>query len=217
VDERLSANPKVSTTPVTGANLTPQQDNSRYNANTPSVTSSAFISETYFLQCEPVAENHMVVITVEDCEEDDAKDVLAITHSKTKTASASPSNDKKESATPSQALITNPPNHSQPLPQVTDAPQPPKTPAYTYKSKAASPDTTQHVYQSILNMMVPNLTVSDLLAISPDLRWEAVEHCCMQRKPTPSSAVSASATTSHDAPLQVEHTTPLRQMEVHKT
>jgi hypothetical protein len=68
VDERLSANPKVSTTPVTGANLTPQQDNSRYNTNTPSVTSSAFISEMYFLQCKPVAENHAVVVTVEDCE-----------------------------------------------------------------------------------------------------------------------------------------------------
>jgi len=210
VDERLSANPKAATTPATGANLTPQQDNSRYNTNTPSVTSSAFISETYFLQCEPVAENHAVVVTVEDCEEDDAKDVLAITRSKTKTAS----NDKKESATPSQALITNPPNRSQPLPQVTDTPQPPKTPAYTYESKAASPDATQCVYQGILNMMVPNLTVSDLLAISPDLRQEAVEHCRTQRKPTPSSAVSASATTSHDAPLQVEHATPLRELRV---
>jgi len=61
-------------------------------------------------------------------------------------------------------------------------------------------------------MMVPNLTVSDLLAISPDLRREAVEHCRMQRKPTPSSAVSASATASHDAPLQVEHATPLREL-----
>jgi hypothetical protein len=215
VDDRLSTNPNASTTPATGANLTPQSDKARYSANTPSATSSAFISETYFLQCEPVAENHAVVVTVEeDCEEDDAKDVLAITRSKTKTASALPSNDKKESATPSKALITTSPSRSPAPPQVADTPQTQKTPAYTYESKAASPDATQRVYQSILDMMVPNLTVSDLLAISPDLRREAVEHCRTQRRPTPSSAISASAAATYDTPLQVEHATPLRELRV---
>ncbi|KAG2738177.1 hypothetical protein P692DRAFT_20654483, partial [Suillus brevipes Sb2] len=51
-----------------------------------------------------------------------------------------------------------------------------KAPAYVYESKAAS-----RIYQSMLNTPVPNITIADLLAISPDLRREAVEHCRTHR------------------------------------
>ncbi|KAG0692915.1 hypothetical protein DFH29DRAFT_881918 [Suillus ampliporus] len=105
------------------------------------------------------------------------------------------------------------------------APEPPKpienqlaqkTPAYTYKSKAASPEATQRIYQHLLNMVVPNLTISNLLAISPDLRHEAVDHCHTQHIPSPPSAMSANAIASAlaSAPLQVEHATPLHELHV---
>ncbi|KAG2737480.1 hypothetical protein P692DRAFT_20686364, partial [Suillus brevipes Sb2] len=153
VDERLSSNLKSPATPATGANLTPQADNARYSTNTPSATSSAFISETYFLQCEPVVENHAVVVTVEeDSDEEHAKDVLAITRSKAKAASLPPSDDKKESATPSRALITTDTTRSSQPSRVSNVPPTQKTPAYTYESKAASPESTQRVYHNILNM-----------------------------------------------------------------
>ncbi|KAG3229865.1 hypothetical protein P692DRAFT_201702006, partial [Suillus brevipes Sb2] len=61
-------------------------------------------------------------------------------------------------------------------------------------------------------MVVPNLTVADLLAISPELRRETIEHCRTQRIPTPTSVVSASLTNS--TPPHIEHATPLRELKV---
>ena len=43
-----------------------------------------------------------------------------------------------------------------------------KTPAFTYESKAAVPDAAKRIYENLLSIVVPNVTVSDLLAISPD-------------------------------------------------
>lgn len=80
-----------------------------------------------------------------------------------------------------------------------------KTPAFTYKSKAASPEMTQYVYHTILDIVVPNLTVADLLAISPDLCQEAIEHCHIQRVPALSSVLSVALTNS--LPPHVKHAT----------
>jgi hypothetical protein len=152
--------PAVPSTPATGANLTMPMP----------TTTAAFISEMYFLQCDPIVENHAVVVTVEDTkDEDEHKNVLAITHSKAK---ATPSSPKETAALPCASKIS-------PASPTTCIPGPSKlsdtqlahlkTPAYTYESKAASPETTQCIYQNILNMVVPNLTILNLLAISPDL------------------------------------------------
>lgn len=64
-------------------------------------------------------------------------------------------------------------------------------------------------------MVVPSVTVADLLAISTDLRKEAVEHCRAQRIPAPSvlSAHTGTIPTTK-APHQVEHATPLRELGV---
>ncbi|KAG2050219.1 hypothetical protein BDR06DRAFT_892195, partial [Suillus hirtellus] len=63
--------------------------------------------------------------------------------------------------------------------------------------------------------MVPHITVTDLLAISPELRKEAVDHCRTHRVPTPTTALSTNTITSNStSPPQVEHATPLREIHV---
>jgi hypothetical protein len=52
----------------------------------------------------------------------------------------------------------------------TPAVLPKKTPAYVYESKAATLDVASCIYQNILSTTVPNITVADLLAVSPDLQ-----------------------------------------------
>ncbi|KAJ8580870.1 hypothetical protein M405DRAFT_887778, partial [Rhizopogon salebrosus TDB-379] len=67
-------------------------------------------------------------------------------------------------------------------------------------------------------MVVPNVTISDLLAISSDLRKEAVEHCRTQRVPSPHSSVLSAGVSAvaayHAPPVQIEHATPLRELRV---
>ena len=72
----------------------------------------------------------------------------------------------------------------------------------------------QRVYQQILDMVVPSITVADLLGISTDLRKEVVEHCRAQRIPAPSALSTHAATTDNYLPPQVEHATPLRELRV---
>jgi hypothetical protein len=47
----------------------------------------------------------------------------------------------------------------------------------------------------MLEMVVPNITVSDLLAVSLELQKEAVDHCRMHRVPVPTTAVSVNTLT----------------------
>ncbi|KAG1840390.1 hypothetical protein DFJ58DRAFT_732923 [Suillus subalutaceus] len=154
------------------------------SSNSPPTTipSSAFISESYFFQCTRITENHAMVTTVED--DDSGADTLAITHSK---ATSSPSSSCAHQQTHSINV---------PLPDVPLAP-PKKTPAYVYESKAAIPDAASRTYQSMLKMAVPNVMITDLLAVSSDLRREAVKHSVI---PVP--------------PPQIEHATPLRELKV---
>jgi hypothetical protein len=117
------------------------------------------------------------------------------------------------SATPSTSLVRQ-------TCLIKATPQPPdiemkKPPAFTYESKAAAPHVIQNVFKGILDMVVPHLTISDLLAISPELRKEAVDHCRTHQVPTPVTALSANACTSNTIPpLQVEHATPLWELRV---
>ncbi|KAG2074255.1 hypothetical protein BDR04DRAFT_1115775 [Suillus decipiens] len=149
--------------------------------------------------CAPVAGNHVVMTTKDEKKK---ADVNAIMRSKA-----------KENPIPSKSK-----DDLSPSPLIEAAPEPldsamKKPPAFSYESKAAAPDATQCIYKTILNMMVPHITVSDLLAISPELRKEAVEHCRTHRVPTSNTTLSASALAS-SIPPQVEHATPLRELRV---
>ncbi|KAG0695664.1 hypothetical protein DFH29DRAFT_1005244 [Suillus ampliporus] len=170
------------------------------------IPSSAFISESYFLQCTPIAENHAIVVTVEEEEDEQAGEVLAITRSKAKNTQSTENTPKE---VPTQTP-TPPPQSTKVIRAETM-----KAPKFKYESKAAVPNATQHVYRSILDMVVPHLTVSDLLTISPELRKEAVEHCHMHRVPAATTFPPANTfTTSTIPPLQVDHATPLREIRV---
>ncbi|KAG2738247.1 hypothetical protein P692DRAFT_20859587 [Suillus brevipes Sb2] len=198
VDARYASN--VVPTPATGSNsipLNPPRRDAAPQTLTDPVT-SAFISESYFLQCTPVVENHAVVVTVEEEDDDEGRKVLAITRSKAK-ATAATNNDQPLS--PACSLP--------PIPKDVA----PKAPAFKYESKATSPDAAKRVYENILNIPVPHLTISDLLSISPDLRKEAIEHSRTQRVPVLPTTTSANALASASSPpLQIEHATPLREL-----
>ena len=82
-----------------------------------------------------------------------------------------------------------------------------KTPVYTYKSKAANPHAVKQMLTRLLDAIVPSIAVSDLLAISPDLRREVVEFSRTHCIPT---SISAPAI----APVHIKYLTPLREMKV---
>ncbi|KAG1787396.1 hypothetical protein EV424DRAFT_1356545 [Suillus variegatus] len=145
--------------------------------------------------CVPMAENHAVIVTVE--EEEDPVETPEAEQESSKTNAPS-THDITPSTLPSS--ITSVQTKWTP-------------PAFTYESKAASPETARRVFKSVLEMTVPNLTISDLLAISPDLRKEAVEYCKVQRVPTPTVSLTTNIVTT-PAPLQIEHAVPLRELRV---
>jgi hypothetical protein len=154
-------------TPATGSNAIPVDSPRRESTPQPissaEVPSSAFISDSYFLQCVPVVENHAIVVTMEeDSSEELEGDVNTVTQSKAKASSNGETMSKPDRMTPtSSRLIKAPP--------AVPAPETKKPPAFTYESKAATPDTVQRVFKGILDITVPHLTVADLLAISPEL------------------------------------------------
>ncbi|GBE78906.1 Retrovirus-related Pol polyprotein from transposon 412 [Sparassis crispa] len=86
------------------------------------------------------------------------------------------------------------------------------TPAFIYESKAAVPNAAHAIFSRMLDVVVPNVTVGELLAVSPDLCKEAIDHSRMHRIATaPQSALSA--ITSLTLP-SVDHATPLREIAV---
>ncbi|KAG2073699.1 hypothetical protein BDR04DRAFT_1151828 [Suillus decipiens] len=178
----------TSSTPATGSNAipleNPQCENKLPSLNVSKIPSSAFISDSYFLQCTPEAKNHAIIISIK---EESPADVNAVTRSKAK---ANQSTSKVEKEPPH--LIEPPPKSPEPAMK--------KSPAFSYESKAAAPDATRQVYKIILDMTVPHLTVSDLLAISPELQKEAVEHCHMHRVPVPTTSISANTIISTSPP-----------------
>ncbi|KAG2055736.1 hypothetical protein BDR06DRAFT_311334 [Suillus hirtellus] len=88
IDARYtSAQPSM---PATGANSI-SLDNPRREPTSQPVSSdipgSAFITESFFLQCEPVTLNHTVIVMVEDEEDQREVETLAVTRSKSKVTS----------------------------------------------------------------------------------------------------------------------------------
>ena len=133
-----------------------------------STTYSAAIeldSTSFIVQCLPLVENNAVITEAND----DAA-VHAITRSKAKEASTSQqectddAQKQEEGGEPS-------PSKSQERFQEHSSPSTPEkcAPAYTYESKAMNPITTKQTFSKILDVIVPSITVGDLLAISLDL------------------------------------------------
>ena len=86
------------------------------------------------------------------------------------------------------------------------------TPAYTYESKATNPVTTKQTFARILNAIVLSITIGDLLAISPDLRREAVDYARTHR--IPAFAASNEFSTTAIAPPHIEYSTPLHELRI---
>jgi hypothetical protein len=174
IDARYSVAPPA--TPATGANSTPinttrMDPSPQLSTEIPTTT---FISESYFLQCEPVVENHIIVTVQDSSDEDYQSDINAVTRSKAKASAPTESESDSNPKLP-KVPQAHPPAIEPALKY--PAVESKKPPVFTYESKAANPDAIQHVFKGILDVTIPNITVADLLAISPELRKEAVEHC----------------------------------------
>ncbi|KAG2342817.1 hypothetical protein BDR05DRAFT_948574 [Suillus weaverae] len=196
-------------TPATGSNAIPIDTSWCETPPQPSSTSeiplSAFISESYFLQCTPIMKNHTVMVTVK--EEKWEREVLAIMRSKVKTEQSA--EDRTTKKHPPPPVTTPPPKPANNVIKTS------KMPTFKYESKAAAPDVIQHIYKSILDTEVPHLTISDLLTISPELQKEAVEKCHTHRVPVSTTALFTNTFSSHlPIPVQIKHSTPLREIYV---
>ena len=103
------------------------------------------------------------------------------------------------------------PNSQGPF-QENTSPSDKRTPAYTYESKATNLVTTKQTFARILDAIIPSITVGDLLAISPDLRREAVDYA--QTHHIPAFAASNKFSTTAIAPPHIEYSTPLRELRI---
>ena len=82
-------------------------------------------------------------------------------------------------------------------------------PTYTYESKAMNPAITKQTFSKILDVIVPSITVGDLLAISPDIRKEAVDYARTHCIPSFAATNELSV-----CPPLIEYSTPLRKLKV---
>ena len=89
-----------------------------------------------------------------------------------------------------------------------------QTPAYTYESKATNPITTKEMFSKILEVIVPSITVGDLLAISPDLWKEAVEYTHTHHVPALTAANELSTAVT---PPLIEYSMSLHKLHLSPT
>ncbi|KAG1843078.1 hypothetical protein C8R48DRAFT_780815 [Suillus tomentosus] len=214
-------------TPASGPNSIPL-DNSRRDTSLQSsndIPTTAFISESYFLQCTLIAENHAVVVTVEDKgESQPSNEVLAITltssaaHKRQRSGRSlvarrrmQPRFYRMSSIHPfhvrsvhcNTSNTASPASTSEPHPESKKIP-----PSFTYESKAADSEQTKRMFRNVLDSVILDVTIADLLAISPELRKEAVEHCRTQRVPTSTVPLAANiVATSPPSSDRARHST----------
>ena len=86
-----------------------------------------------------------------------------------------------------------------------------RTPAYTYELKATNPIATKETFSKILDVIIPSITVGNLLAISPGLRKEAVGYTRTHRVPT---LTAANELFTAVPPPLIEYSTPLHELKV---
>ena len=207
IDERFGSSlPVQSSTPTSMPSTSEfRRDPPPHIASTTYGTAEPDVASFVF-QCVPIAENNAVII-----EADEDVEVHAITRSKAKEKDASKppqeNTHKKEGGERPNLPKNQEQSKEDSVPSVPDK----RTPAYTYKSKAMNPMATKETFSKILEVIVPSITVGDLLAISPDLRKEAVDYTRTHRIPTLTAANELS--TAVPPPL-IEYSTPLRELKV---
>ena len=221
IDERYGGTLLPPAGVVPRAPKTPKSSDTHREPAFPATASCVTDTKSYLFQCMPVARSSAVIVDA-----DDDYDVLAITWNQGKVVrerkeessgklvdeegkTKGPSKEEEDSRqrrlddeeikNPSQAVKDNATMHSF---------NSKKTPAYTYESKAANPHAVKQMLNQLLNAIVPSITVSDLLAISPDLRREVVEFSHTHCIPTLISA-PATADVCAIAPVHIEYLTPL--------
>ncbi|KIM52198.1 hypothetical protein SCLCIDRAFT_32849 [Scleroderma citrinum Foug A] len=159
-------------------------------------------SATYIFQCMPVVENNTVIMEVEE-----EVDICAMTRSKAK-AKESSSVEREKGDSAQKEGMGNPcectPNDSAAASSLDK-----RVPAYTYESKAINPAITKQTFSKILNVIVPSITVGDLLAISSDIRKEAVNYAHTQCIPSLAATNELSV-----CPPLIEYSTPLCELKV---
>ena len=133
----------------------PHISSTTYAANDPD-------SATYIFQCMPIVENNTVIMEVEE-----EVDICAMTRSKAKAKESS--NVEREKGDSAQKEGMGKPCECAPNDSASASSLDKRAPTYTYKSKAMNPAITKQTFSKILNVIVPSITVGDLLAISPDI------------------------------------------------
>lgn len=90
--------------------------------------------------------------------------------------------------------------------------------AYTYESRAADPEAIKKLYNRLLKVEVPNVTVGNLVSLSGDLQKILVKNLRTTRIPTTDTALLVqevpNATSLYAKTVPLEYCTPLREVEV---
>lgn len=90
--------------------------------------------------------------------------------------------------------------------------------AYTYESHAADPDAPGKLYDRLMMMEVPNVTLGDLVSISGELRKTVVETLRTTRVPTADTSLLVQktplASTFSVGSISLDYCTALREVEV---
>ena len=150
----------------------------------------------------PIVENNVVIMEVEE-----EVDVCAMTRSKAKAKESS--NVEREKGDSAQKEGMGKPCERAPNNSASASSLDKHAPTYTYESKAMNPTITKQTFSKILNIIVPSITVGDLLAISPDIQKEAVDYARMQRIPSFAATNELSI-----CPPLIEYSTPLHELKV---
>ena len=150
----------------------------------------------------PIVENNAVIMEVEE-----EADICAMTRSKAKAEESS--NVKQEKGDSAQKEGMGKPCECAPNNSASASSLDRHAPAYTYESKAMTPAITKQTFSKILDIIVPSIMVSDLLAISPDIQKEAVDYARTQHIPSFTATNELSV-----CPPLIEYSTPLRELKV---
>ena len=201
-----------SSLPVQSSTPTSPPSTSEFRCDPPAHTTSTTYSieepdlASFVFQCAPITENNAVII---DADED--VEVHAITRSKAKEKETSKSSQENAHKKEGGERADLPKNQEWSKEDSALSVPDKQTPAYTYELKATNPIATKETFSKILEIIVPSITVGDLLAISPDLWKEAVEYTRTHH--VPALAAANKLSTAVPQPL-IEYSMPLCELKV---
>ncbi|GAW05692.1 hypothetical protein LENED_007565 [Lentinula edodes] len=87
-------------------------------------------------------------------------------------------------------------------------------PAFTYESKAEDPNAATKMFQRTLDVVVPDVTIRDLVSLSSDLQKQWIDHTKVQHIPTTTDEPTIQATIRTKESLNLEYSTPVQMIEV---